>query len=328
MGLVLGLLALGVFVSFRIFRFSDITVDGSYPLGAAVTAVLLTDGFHPLLGFLAIHGLWPAGWVPAAGGIDPFVATPLSFLAGALAGATTGVLHTKFRINPLLSGILVMTALYSVNLRVMGKANQPLLNATTLGTYVERFAHHALGAGEQVPFLGRQAALQDLAFLAVSLVVTAAGAVLLYAFLRTDVGTALRATGDNDQMTRALGVNVDGMVIAGLALSNGLVALSGSLFAQYQGSADVMMGIGMIVWGLASVIIGEALVGGQHSLGLAIVGALMGSVLFRLLVAWALWLGLNPNDLKLIQAVFVFLALILPGLVVRLSRRKGAGKHA
>jgi putative ABC transport system permease protein len=148
-------------------------------------------------------------------------------------------------------------------------------------------------------------------------------ALVLYFFVRTRLGVAMRATGDNQQMIRALGANVNGMIILGLAVSNGLVALSGALLAQYQGFADVQMGIGMVVWGLASVIIGEALVGSQ-SIGLLIVGAIMGSVLFRLLIAIALRGGLNPNDLKLITALFVFAALVLPTLLRRRARRIAA----
>src|SRR5262249_32710471 len=150
---------------------------------------------------------------------------------------------------------------------------------------------------------------------------------VLYAFFRTDLGTSMRATGDNDQMIRALGVNVDNMIIFGLALSNGLVALSGSLFAQYQGFADVQIGIGMLISGLASVIIGEALVGGQYLLGLAIVGAVMGSILFKLVLNLVLRAGLNPNDTKLFTAIFVIIALILPGLLARLqSYLKASGR--
>jgi len=293
-GLIYALLALGVYLSFRVIRFADITVDGSIALGGAVTAVLLTDGFHPL------------------------IVTPLAFLAGLVAGATTGVLHTKFKINPLLSGILVMTALFSVNLRVMGKSNLPISEGTTLKSYAEELGRVVTGGRRQIDFLGWQVFPGDLAVLLLSLAVVVLVGVALYAFFRTDVGTALRATGDNDQMMRALGCNVDHMVIGGLALSNGLVALSGSLVAQYQGFADVQMGIGSVVFGLASVIIGEALVGGQSHLGLAIIGAVMGSILYRLLVALVLRVGLNPNDLKLITAVFVFVALILPDVLKRL----------
>lgn len=299
-GLILTLLALGVLVSYRFFRFSDITVDGSFTLGAAVSAVLLTDGIHPLL------------------------ATPAAFLAGLLAGGTTGVLHTKFKINPTLSGILVMTGLFSVNLRIMGKSNLPVQHLTNLVTYAERLGNFASGNRRQITVLTWQVSPTDLAMLLLCAVVAAITGLLLYAFFRTELGTAMRATGDNDQMMRALGVNVDLMLIAGLALANGLVALSGSIFAQYQGSADVLMGIGMVIAGLASVIIGEALVGDRLHLGLAVTGAVMGAILFRLMAALVLRAGLDPNDLRLAQAIFVVVALILPDLLKRLRPRLAA----
>ena len=295
-GLILSLLALGVFISFRVFNFPDITADGSTTLGASIAAVLLVNGANPWLASLA------------------------AFVGGCAAGATTGVLHTKFRINGLLAGILVMTALYSVNLHVMGKSNVPLLAATTLMSHAEGLGSRWLSA-EGLNVFGRVVGARDASVLAFVFAVIAVSGTVLYAFFRTDIGTAMRATGDNDQMIRALGVDVGGMIVLGLALSNGLIALSGALLAQYQGFADVQMGIGMVVWGLASVIIGEALVGASQ-VGLVIVGAVMGSVLFRLLVAIALRAGLPPNDLKLITAAFVFAALVLPDLAGRL-RRKG-----
>jgi putative ABC transport system permease protein len=228
-----------------------------------------------------------------------------------LAGATTGTLFTRFKINPLLSGILVMTALYSINLHIMGKSNVPLLTVTTLATQSERVGVQLMGGATSFNLAGWDVSVRDASVLvAVALVVALTG-VLLYVFLRTNLGMAMRATGDNVQMIRALGVNDANMVVFGVAISNGLVALSGALLAQYQGFADVGMGIGMVVWGLASVIIGEALVG-TNQVGLTIVGAVMGSVLFRLLVAVALRWGLSPNDLKLITAVFVFFALVIP----------------
>ena len=553
-GLILSLLALGVYISFRIFGFPDMTADGSITLGASVAAVL------------------------AVGGVNPFLAALIVFFAGMVAGATTGVLHTKFKINGLLAGILVMTALYSINLRVMGKSNIPLLGRpphfsagdvrdpralarrildgeTPLDRYLrgaipaglreglkdapapkkgapdaslhdlaeklaeglnetlqsadlysaerfkgvalspstrellalgpvgddlvllnrrllddalphelrpyrpirtladlatdggewlaggfspsltaaeirepeallrdlrdpknavsvfllseqppatreelklysgpgpppeallrrvvaaantvldgpiwyepERFAKAKLSAWTRgrlaaaptgdarlrlnrrlldeaypdalrafvrekpVPrldVLGWEVEVWDAAQLVGSFVVIAAFGVLAYLFLRTNVGTAMRATGDNPDMIRALGVNVNHMIVLGLAVSNGLIALSGSLLAQFQGFADVQLGIGMIVWGLASVIIGEALVG-HGGLGLTIVGAVMGSVLFRLLLAIALRWGLDPNDLKLVTAVFVFAALVLPRLVSEAGKKVSAG-HA
>jgi putative ABC transport system permease protein len=302
-GLILSLLALGVFISFRVFDFPDITADGSITLGAAIAAVLLVKGVSPLL------------------------ASGAGFCGGLLAGATTGVLHTKFKINGLLSGILVMTALYSVNLHVMGKSNVPLLSAATLASDAEGLLRIFVGGDATLAVLRWEIAARDAAVLVLVFGVIVLAATALFVFLRTDLGTAMRATGNNPQMIRALGVNVGNMTILGLALSNGLIALSGALLAQYQGFADVQMGIGMVVWGLASVIIGEALVGTQQ-LGLVITGAVMGSVLFRLLVAIALRAGLNPNDLKLMTAVFVFAALILPGVVARLRAGRRRVGHA
>jgi putative ABC transport system permease protein len=301
-GLILSFLALGVFISFRIFHFPDITADGSLPLGAALAAVLLVQGVNPLL------------------------ATAAGFCGGLLAGALTGVLHTKFKIHGLLAGILVMTALYSVNLRIMGRSNVPLLSEVTLASYAERMGTVVLGGAASLNIFDWEVSVRDAAvFLLVFLAVAIIG-LLAYLFFRTSLGTAMRATGDNDQMIRALGANVDHLIILGLALSNGLIGLAGALLAQYQGFADVQMGIGMVVWGLASVIIGEALVG-SGSLGLTLTGAVMGSVLFRLLVALALRWGLDPNELKLITAAFVFVALVAPNLLSKLGKRIVPGRE-
>jgi putative ABC transport system permease protein len=299
-GLILSLLALGVFISFRIFSFPDITAEGSITLGAAVTATLLVNGASPLL------------------------ATFAGAAAGALAGTATGLIHTRFSVNGLLSGILVMTSLYSINLHVMGKSNVPLLSGENLTTEAEAAGRRILGT-DSLNVWGWEIGTRDFSVLILSALAIAAVAVLLYVFFRTNLGTAMRATGDNDQMIRALGVNHGNMIVLGLAVSNGLVALSGALLAQYQGFADVQMGIGMLVWGLASVIIGEALVG-TRQLGFALTGAVMGSVLFRLLVAIALRWGVNPNDLKLITAIFVFAALILPGMIEKMKRQRVPGK--
>ena len=286
-GLILSLLALGVFISFRIFAFPDITADGSITLGAAVAAMLLVHNVNPPLASLA------------------------GFFAGMLAGACTGVLHTRFKINSLLSGILVMTALYSINLHIMSKSNIPLLGVNTLATQSERIGVNLMRGATTFDLVGWAVSVRDASVLGAIAFAVALTGTLLYWFFRTDLGMAMRATGDNVQMIRALGVNDANMIVFGLAISNGLVALSGALLAQYQGFADVSMGIGMVVWGLASVIIGEALVG-TNRVGMTIVGAVMGSVLFRLLVAVALRWGLSPNDLKLITAGFVFVALIVP----------------
>ncbi|MDX2081751.1 MAG: hypothetical protein SFU53_13285 [Terrimicrobiaceae bacterium] len=293
-GLILALLAVGVMVTFRIFGMADITTDGSITLGAAIAATLIVAGWNP----------WAATAVATAGGF--------------LAGTVTGVIHTRFKIDSLLSGILVMTALYSINLHIMGRSNVPLMGAHTLASEAGRAGEVLAGPG-RVDVFGWMVAPADLAVLAGSFLIAVIVGFLVYFFFKTEAGTAMRATGDNAQMVTALGGNVANYKLFGLALANGLVALSGALLAQYQGFADAQMGIGMIVWGLASVIIGEALTG-SRSLGLAIAGAVIGSVLFRLLVAIALRWGLNPNDLKLITAVFVFAALILPGLLARMRR--------
>ena len=293
-GLILSLLALGIYISYRVFDVADITVDGSITFGAAICAVLIVKGTHPLLATLAGFG------------------------GGLAAGAVTGILQARFKLNPLLSGILVMTSLYSVNLHVMGKSNVPLLSGETFITWAERLGRAWFGKPE-VNLLGWLVSARDLVTVLVALGMVVVVCLALYWFFRTELGTAMRAAGDNPQMIRALGVNVERYRILGLALSNGLVALSGALLAQYQGFADAQMGIGMVVWGLASVIIGESLIG-SRSLGLAIYGAVAGSVLFRLLVAIALRWGLNPNDLKLVTALFVFAALVLPQWLQRRPR--------
>jgi putative ABC transport system permease protein len=302
LGLILSLLAMGVLISFRIFGFPDITPEGSITFGASIAAILLVKE------------------------VNPWLATAIGFGGGFLAGVTTGVLHTRFKINGLLAGILVMTALYSINLRVMGKSNIPLLSESTLATYCEQFGEALFPSASSFILFGWEISIRDGFVLLFALLVAALSGVVLFLFMRTNMGTAMRATGDNQQMMKALGVNVNHMIVIGLGVSNGLIGLSGALLAQYQGFADVQMGIGMVVLGLASVIIGEALVGTQ-SLGLSIVGAIMGSVLFRLLVAIALRWGLNPNDLKLITAVFVFIALILPQILEKIKKDAGSPKR-
>jgi putative ABC transport system permease protein len=257
-------------------------------------------------------------------GVTPPIASLAAFGTGVLAGACTGTLHTRFKINPLLSGILVMTALYSVNLHVMGSSNLSLLGVNTLATQAERIGVKLMRGASTFDLAGWDVSVRDAMVLGAIVLAVLLTGTLLYWFLRTNLGIAMRATGDNVQMIRALGVNDGNMIVFGIAISNGFVALSGALLAQYQGFADVGMGIGMVVWGLASVIIGEALVG-TNQLGLTIIGAVMGSVLFRLMVAVALRWGLSPNDLKLITAMFVFVALIVPQFI-----RKGRmwGAHA
>jgi putative tryptophan/tyrosine transport system permease protein len=295
LGFIFSFIALGVYISFRIFAFPDITADGSSTLGAALAAMLLIHNLNPLL------------------------ATAAAFAGGFLAGTFTGTLATKFKVNGLLAGILVMTGLYSVNLHVMRRSNISLLGTSTLSTYADEIGT-ALAHNRTLNVMGWEITAPEASLLAASFLLVALAGCVMYMFFQTNLGTAMRATGDNSDMIRALGVNDENMIILGLAVSNGLIALGGALLAQYQGFADVQMGIGMVVWGLASVIIGEALVG-TRQLGLSITGAIMGSVLFRLLVAIALRLGLDPNDLKLVTAVFVFLALIAPGLLKQVKIR-------
>jgi len=276
LGLAFSALAWGVYIASRVLRFPDITPDGSFPLGAAVAATLIY------------------------GGTDPLIATIVAFFAGMGAGYVTGVLHTRLRVTELLSGILVMTALYSVNLHVMGRSNISLLDRATLVTRM-----HAV-----VP---RTAAWSgDTSFGVVFLLLTVAIGGLIAWFLRTDFGTAMRAAGDNPAMITAQGVDRRGMVELALALSNGLVAFSGALIAQYQGFADVTMGVGTLVAGMAAVILGETLKPRRARLGGTIIMVAVGAIVFRALIALALRIGLNPVDLKLATAAFVLLTLALP----------------
>lgn len=298
-GLVFAVLALGIFISFRVYQMPDITADGSFPLGAAVAARLLKAG------------------------VDPLLATAAGMACGMAAGALSGIIHTRFKVNALLAGILVMTALYSVNLRVMGASNLPI-TARTLFTPGEELARRLFGP--ELRFAGRTVPSGDVGTLAVAAAAGLAVAILLVLFLRTELGAAMRATGDNARMLRALGTSTDRMTVLGLAAANGLVALAGALFAQLQAFADAQMGIGVIVLGLASVILGQTLVGPVRSVGLAVAGTVMGAVLFRLLVAIAIRAGLDANDLKLVTAVVVLAAIVGPGWVERFLRRKGGGR--
>ena len=281
-GLALGFVALGVFVSYRLFSFPDITTEGSFTLGAVVTAVLLTSG------------------------VDPALATLAGMVAGAAAGAVTGMLHAFLGIEPLLAGILMTTALASVNLVALGRSNVPLSGVKTL------FDHADTLLGPTLAMLGGdEAEAGEAARLAFILAASATAIALLYIFFRTQIGTAMRAGGNMPTMARALGRNTGLMTVGGLAIANSLTALSGALVAQYQGFTDVQMGIGMVVWGMASVFLGAALVG-PVGLGGALVAAVAGSVTFRLLVASALRAGLDPDWLKAATAIVVLAALVAP----------------
>ena len=270
-GLLWAIMALGVFLTFRVLDIADLSVEGTFPLGAAVAATLIDAG----------HSVW--------------FAMLIALIAGCIGGTVTALLTTKLKIPALLSGILTMIGLYSVNLMIMGKANVPLLRAETVFTLTEDL----FGVSSVV------------ATLIVGLIATTIVGVIMYWFFGTVLGTAIRATGCNPQMARAQGINTNVMVILGLLISNGLVALSGALVAQSNGFADVGMGTGTIVIGLASVIIGEVLFG-TRSFKNWLISVVLGSVVYRAVIAIVLELGMPPNDLKLFTAVLVAIALSLP----------------
>jgi len=270
-GLLYAVMALGVYLTYRVLDFPDLTVDGSFTTGAATCAILIVGGA-------------PIPLAMAAG-----------VVAGMLAGAVTGLLHVWGKINPLLAGILTQIALYSINLRIMGnKANVPLLRQETLFSGLR--ADGVLGTWASVAIF--------------AVVVFVIGA-LVYWFLGTSYGVGMRATGDNELMAQSQGINTGTTKIVGLMLSNGLVALCGTLVAQYQGFADISMGIGLIVAGLASVIVGQAIFG-LTAVWQAVMAAALGSVIYRGVIQIALNNGFNPNDMKLVSAVLVVLALVLP----------------
>jgi putative ABC transport system permease protein len=279
-GLAFGFVALGVYLTFKVLAFPDLTVDGSFPLGAAVAAVLIVNGG------------------------DPFLATMAAFGAGLCAGLATALLNTKLRIPALLAGILMMVGLYSINLRIMGRANLPLLREVTIFTLASQF----LGLETRLVY---------------QLVVAGVLAVVVFFilnwFLRTEIGLAVRATGDNEQLVRGTGVDTDKTTILGVSISNGLVAFSGAIVAQGQGFADVGMGIGMIIMGLAAVIIGEALFR-PKGVARLLLSVLSGTFIYRLIISVALRMGMRAGDLKLITAVIVIVALAIPYLQKRIRR--------
>ena len=280
-GLLWSLLALGVYITFRVLDIADLTVEGSFPLGASVAVTLLVKDVNPVTAILA------------------------AALAGGVAGVVTGLLHTKLRIPALLAGILTMIALYSVNLRIMGKANISLLGKETAFTVVES----NLGVA------------YSQAVLLVGLISCVLFSVLMYWFFGTEIGAAIRATGFNPQMIRAQGVDTNIMLLIGLFFSNALVAVAGSLVAQSNGFADVGMGVGTIVIGLASVIIGEVLFG-TRSFKNSLISVILGSIVYRLVIAIVLQMGMPPNDLKLFTAVLVAIALSLPMVKGKFQSRK------
>ncbi|MBO1004684.1 ABC transporter permease [Pseudogracilibacillus auburnensis] len=293
-GAIYAIMALGVYLSFRVLDFPDLTVDGSFVTGAAVAAVSIMNG------------------------VPPFLATILGAAAGFFAGCITGILHTKGKINALLSGILMMIALYSINLRIMDSPQLSLLNESTLKTQlatlwektgIDSLLNNVLSA------IGIERFPSTWGIVIVMIIIIVIIKVLADYFLKTEVGLALRATGDNQRMIRSFSANTDTLIIVGIGISNGLVAFSGALIAQHGGFADVGMGIGMIIIGLASVIIGEALFG-TKTIFRATLAVILGAIVYRIVVTLALRVEfLDTGDMKLITALLVILALVAPKIL-------------
>ena len=274
-GIIWGIMGVGVFITFKVLDYADLTVDSSLCTGGAVSAMLIGMGMHPVLTLV------------------------FATLAGMAAGAVTGLLHTKLEIPAILSGILTQLALYSINLRIMGRANVSLLGQPTMITLLDI---------PQAILVGGLVAVVMIA--------------VLYWFFGTEIGCAVRATGDNGNMARAMGVNTDTMKVLGLTISNGMVGLAGALLAQYQGSADVQSGRGAIVIGLASVIIGEVLIGRRANFAVRMGSIIVGSIVYYVIISFVLQLGLNTSDLKLFSALVVAIALAIPSLRQKLALRQ------
>jgi putative ABC transport system permease protein len=287
LGLLYALMALGVYITFRILEFPDLTVDGSFTTGGAIAATMITAG------------------------LNPWLASVAAFSGGVIAGLMTGLLHTKGKINGLLSGILMMIALYSINMRILGKPNVSLSRSKVDSV-----------------FSVLETTLSFLPLMVWLIVLVLLFKVLLDLFFKTDLGLALRATGDNLRMIQSFGANTDRMKMIGISLSNGLVALSGALIAQYQGFADISMGVGMIVIGLASVIIGEAIFGAKTVVR-ATLAVVLGAIIYRIVYALALRVDfLDASDMKLITAVIVIIALVVPTARRSVAERSAARKRS
>lgn len=280
LGLLWAVMTIGVYITFRILDIADLTAEGSIAMGAAIAAKAITNG------------------------VDPYAATFIAMLGGMAAGLVTGFIHTKLKIPALLSGILTMIALYSINLRIMEKANVSLLRMRTVYSV---FQDIGFGLNTSIIILG--------------LLVVSALVVILYWFFGTEIGCAIRATGSNPNMVRAQGINTNTMKMLGLIISNGLIATSGALIAQNQSYADVQMGTGAIVIGLASVIIGEVLFGKKNFMS-RLISLAMGAVSYRIIIALVLKMGMPANDLKLFTAITVAIALALPVMKNRIRPAK------
>ncbi|MFD1928450.1 ABC transporter permease [Sporosarcina siberiensis] len=315
-GIIYAIMALGVYLSFRVLDFPDLTVDGSFVTGAGVAATMIIFGYHPIL------------------------ATIVAIVIGFLAGCVTGLLHTKGKINALLSGILMMIALYSINLRIMGltsensigRPNIPLLNAETLFTKFHTF-WGSLGIDESINKFFSMLGFEHLPSTWGTLIIMAIIVLLIKFvvdwFLKTEIGLAIRATGDNKKMIRSLSANTDNLVIIGLGFSNALVAFAGALIAQYSKFADIGMGIGMIIIGLASVIIGEAIFGTKTIMRTTL-AVIAGAIIYRIVLGLALRVKfLDTGDMKLITAIIVIAALVLPQFFdKRREKKRKARRHA
>ena len=276
-GVLWGLMALGVYITYRILDIADLTVDGSFATGGAVCAVCVVNG------------------------VDPILALLLATIAGAVAGFVTGFLHTKCEIPAILAGILTQIGLYSINLRIMGRSNTPLLKSETLFKNISEMT--GLSSTWTALIIG----------IIVSVVIVA----ILYWYFGTEIGSAIRATGNNEQMVRALGVNTSVTKILGLMIGNALISLSGALVTQSQGYADIKMGIGAIVIGLASIVIGEVIFGQKGNFAFRLTSIIVGSIIYRIIVAIVLQMGMNTDDLKLLTAILVAIALSVPVLITK-----------
>ncbi|MBS5934558.1 MAG: ABC transporter permease [Clostridiales bacterium] len=281
-GLLWAVLALGIYITFKILNVADMTCDGSFALGGCLSVTLTVSGWNPILSLL------------------------LSVLAGMAAGMVTGFLHTKLKIPVILAGILSMISLYSINLRIMGQPNQSLLKSDTIVTMIKKVIP------DSVMDHIKYSTLNSLIVIGIGIIFGVLLCFVLYWFFGTEAGSALRATGTNEDMIRALGQNTDRMKILGLMISNGLIALSGGLVAQSQGYGDVIMGQGAIVIGLASIVIGEVFFGRCTSFKSKLISVIVGSVIYRVIIALVLQLGLNNNDQKLFTAIIVAIALAVP----------------
>lgn len=284
-GLIWAAVGIGLYLTFRILNFPDMTVEGTFPLGAATAVVLISSG------------------------MNPYLATICAMAAGAVAGMITGLLYTKGQVPILLAGILTMTAAYSINLRILGQANRSLLQMPTV------FSSNLL---QKLP--------TNYPVIVIGILIVVIVIIGLSAFLKTQLGQAFVATGDNATMARSMGINTDAMTILGLMLANGLIALGGALVAQNNGFADVNMGMGIIVVGLASIIIGEVLFGGELTLMERLITVAIGSILYRFVLVLVLYIGFNADDLKLVSAIILGLALMIPkfGKHLNIKGRKEA----